>query len=166
MTAVVSQDIHLFYGTVADNLRLAAPNATRERLEEAARRARVHDVVMALPDGYETVVGDRGATLSGGERQRLAIARALLKDAPILVLDEATSSVDGQTEDALRDALAEMTARRTTLVIAHRLSTVLTADRVAVLDGGRVVEFGTPAALFDADGAWTELVSAQAGAAR
>ncbi|GAA2896721.1 ABC transporter ATP-binding protein [Streptosporangium fragile] len=166
MTAVVSQDVHLFYGTVADNLRIAAPEATRERLEDAARRARVHEVIAALPDGYETVIGERGATLSGGERQRLAIARALLKNAPILVLDEATSSVDGQTEKALQEALAEITAERTTLVIAHRLSTVLTADHVAVLDGGRVVEHGPPAELFATGGAWAELVAVQAGAAR
>jgi ATP-binding cassette subfamily B protein len=165
-TSVVSQDTHLFYGTVAENLRLAAPRATMAELEAAARRARVHDVIASLPDGYETVIGERGATLSGGERQRLAIARALLKDAPILVLDEATSSVDGQTEKALQEALAEVTEQRTTLVIAHRLSTVLTADHVAVLDAGRVVEYGRPADLFSADGAWAELVKAQAGAAR
>ncbi|GAA5044762.1 ABC transporter ATP-binding protein/permease [Thermocatellispora tengchongensis] len=163
MTALVSQDVHLFYGTVADNLRIAAPGASTARLQEAARRARIHDVIAALPDGYDTVIGERGATLSGGERQRLAIARALLKDAPILVLDEATSSVDGQTERDLREALAEISAERTTLVIAHRLSTVLGADRIAVLEAGRVAEQGAPAELFAAGGAWAELAGAYAG---
>lgn len=166
LTAVVSQDTHLFHGSVADNLRLAAPSATSAEMEDAARRARIHEVISAWPRGYDTVIGERGTTLSGGERQRLAIARALLKNAPILVLDEATSSVDGQTEQELRDALAEITEGRTTLVIAHRLSTVLTADQVAVLDQGRVVECGPPAELFATGGAWAELVRVQAGATR
>jgi ATP-binding cassette, subfamily C, bacterial CydD len=163
LTAVVSQQTYLFHGTVADNLRLARPDATDADLVDAARRARVHEVVRALPGGYRAVLGERGQTLSGGERQRLAIAQALLKDAPVLVLDEATSSVDGVTEAALREALAEAAAGRTTLMIAHRLSTVADADQVVVLDGGRVVEAGPPRELLAGHGAWAGLVAAHDG---
>jgi ATP-binding cassette subfamily B protein len=166
LTAVVSQEAYLFHGSVADNLRMARPDATGADLAEACHRARVHDEIAALPQGYDTVVGERGARLSGGQRQRLAIARALLADAPVLILDEATSSVDGATEDRLRVALAEVTAGRTTLVIAHRLSTVAGADQVAGLDGGRVAECGPPADLLATGGAWSRLVAAHAGVTR
>ncbi|MER7455881.1 ABC transporter ATP-binding protein [Micromonospora sp. NPDC126480] len=166
LTAVVGQDTYLFHASVADNLRIARPDATDADLAEACRRARVHDEITALPRGYDTTVGERGARLSGGQRQRLAIARALLADAPVVVLDEATSSVDGATEDHLRMALAEVTAGRTTLVIAHRLSTVADADQLVVLDGGRVVECGRPEDLLATDGPWSRLVAAHAGATR
>ncbi|WUH98308.1 ABC transporter ATP-binding protein/permease [Spirillospora sp. NBC_00431] len=166
LVSVVAQDTHLFHGTVAENLRIAAPGAGDARLREAAGRARVLEVIEALPGGFDAVVGERGATLSGGERQRLAIARALLKDAPILVLDEATASVDGRTEAALQQAVKDVRAGRTTIVIAHRLSTVADADAIAVLDQGRVLEHGSPALLAGTGGAWARLVDAHAQAAR
>ncbi|NAS26782.1 ATP-binding cassette domain-containing protein [Herbidospora sp. NEAU-GS84] len=166
MTAVVAQDTHLFHGTIAGNLRLARPDADLAALRDAARRARILDLIEGLPDGFDTVVGERGARLSGGERQRIAIARALLKDAPVLILDEATSAVDGETEAALRDALGELRAGRTTIMIAHRLSSLVDADTVAVLDDGDLVEHGAPADLARRAGAWSDLVAAQAGGAR
>ncbi|WP_062428477.1 ABC transporter ATP-binding protein/permease [Herbidospora daliensis] len=163
MTAVVAQDTYLFHGTIADNLRLARPDAGPAALRDAARRARILDVVEAWPDGFDTVVGERGERLSGGERQRVAIARALLKDAPVLILDEATSAVDGATEAALCDALGELRAGRTTIMIAHRLSSLVDADTVAVLDDGELVEHGRPADLAARAGLWSGLVAAQHG---
>src|SRR5690606_3421449 len=133
---------YLFHGTVRHNLALARPDATGEEVEAAARAAQAHDFITALPDGYDTVVGERGLKLSGGERQRIAIARALLKDAPILILDEATSSVDAANESAIQDALDTLSGGRTTLMIAHRLSTVQAADRVIVMADGRIAESG------------------------
>ena len=161
--AVVAQDTFLFHATVAENLRLARPGATQEDLERAARDAHAHQFIAALPKGYDTVIGERGLKLSGGERQRLSIARALLKDAPILVLDEATSSVDAASEATIQEALERLTAGRTTLVIAHRLSTVRTADRVIVLDQGRPIESGIPGELVEQEGAYARLVAAQGG---
>ena len=141
---MVSQDTYLFHGTVRRNLALARPEATADQLEAAARAAQAHDFIAALPDGYDTVVGERGLKLSGGERQRIAIARALLKDAPILVLDEATSAVDAANEAAIQHALDTLSGGRTTLMIAHRLSTVQGADRVIVMADGRIQEAGPP----------------------
>jgi ATP-binding cassette, subfamily C, bacterial CydD len=163
LISVVSQDTYLFHGTVRDNLLLAAPGADRDAVEAAARAAAAHDFITALPQGYDTMVAERGTRLSGGQRQRIAIARALLKDAPVLILDEATSAIDSANEVAIQAALDHLTAHRTTLVIAHRLSTVRGADRVVVLDDGGVVEDGTPAQLLAAHGAYHRLVAVQTG---
>lgn len=159
--SVVGQDTYLFHGTVADNLRMADPDAADRRLQEAARRAGIHDTITSWPAGYRTMLGERGVTVSGGERQRIAIARALLRDAPILILDEATANVDAFTEAELHDSLAELARGRATLVIAHRLSSIAHADEVLVLDDGELAERGTLAELHAADGAWRALVAAQ-----
>lgn len=141
--SMVFQDVFLFHGTVRENLRLARPDATDEQIDAACRAARAYDFIQALPNEYETLLGERGARLSGGERQRLSIARALLKDAPVLLLDEATAFADPANEARIQDALSELCAGRTVLVVAHRLSSVATADRIVVVDGGRVVDQGT-----------------------
>jgi ATP-binding cassette, subfamily B, bacterial len=154
---VVAQDPHLFHDTVAANLRYAAPGASAADLVAACRAARIHEVIDALPDGYDTVVGDRGHRLSGGEKQRLAIARVLLKDPAIVILDEATSHLDGGNEAAVQEALAAGLAGRTSLVIAHRLSTIMGADLILVVDGGRIVEQGRHQELVDRDGVYAEL---------
>jgi ATP-binding cassette subfamily B protein len=140
---VVSQETYLFHATVRDNLRFAKPEATDEEVEEAARAAQIHELVATLPDGYETMVGERGYRFSGGEKQRMAIARTILRNPPVLVLDEATSALDTQTERLVQEALDRLSAGRTTIAIAHRLSTVRDADQIVVLDRGRVVEVGT-----------------------
>jgi ATP-binding cassette subfamily C protein CydCD len=162
--ALVAQDTYLFHGTVAENLRVGKPDATQAELEAAARAANAHEFIVALPNGYDTVVGERGVRLSGGQRQRIAIARALLKDAPILVLDEALSSVDAENEHLIRQALERLQRNRTTLVIAHRLSSVVGADRILVLERGHVVEEGTHAELMDRGGVYSRLMAAQARA--
>ncbi|MCU1370696.1 MAG: ABC-type multidrug transport system, ATPase and permease component [Ilumatobacteraceae bacterium] len=154
---VVSQDPHLFHESVADNLRYAKPDATDDELVAAARAARIHDVVAALPDGYATVVGERGHRMSGGEKQRLAIARMLLKDPAVVILDEATSNLDSENEAAVQDALAEALRGRTSIVIAHRLSTIVDADRILVLDHGRLIQQGRHIELIDAGGLYAEL---------
>jgi ATP-binding cassette subfamily C protein CydCD len=159
--ALVAQDTYLFNTTLTENLRLGRPDATDEEVLEAARRANVDEFAQALPDGYETLVGERGMQLSGGQRQRVAIARALLKDAPILILDEATSHLDAVNEAQVREALDRLMAGRTTLVIAHRLSTIRSADQIVVLDGGRVAEQGTHAELLAQDGLYSHLIASQ-----
>lgn len=162
LIAVVAQDTYLFHGTVRDNLLLGRPDADAGQVEAAAAAAGAHDFITRLPDGYDTVVGERGVTLSGGERQRVAIARALLKDAPILVLDEATSSIDSANEAQIQRALDRLAAGRTTLVIAHRLSTVRDADRILLLDHGRVAAAGTHSELLERSAGYQRLVAAQA----
>jgi ATP-binding cassette, subfamily B, bacterial len=159
----VSQDAFLFHGTVRENVAYGRPDATDAQVEEAARAAEAHDFVAALPDGYDTVVGERGQTLSGGQRQRLALARALLRDPALLVLDEATSAVDTETEAAIQRSLARVTATRTALVVAHRLSTVRDADRIWVLSEGRVAESGTHEELVALGGAYAGLWAVQTG---
>lgn len=149
---VVSQDPHLFHESIGDNLRYAAPEAGDERIVEACRAARIHDTIAALPDGYATVVGERGYRLSGGEKQRLAIARLLLKDPAVMILDEATSHLDNDNEAHVQASIETALHGRTALVIAHRLSTVRSADRIAVLDGGRIVEIGSHDELVANDG--------------
>jgi len=160
---LVSQSVFLFDGTVADNLRYGREHATRDQLEAAARAAEAHDFVMALPQGYDTLVGERGQKLSGGQQQRLSIARALLADPPILVLDEATSAVDNETEAAIQRSLARAARGRTTLVVAHRLSTIRHADHIVVLEAGRVVEEGSHDALIAAGGTYARLWAVQTG---
>ena len=159
--SVVTQDTYLFHGTVADNLRFGKPDATPQELEEAARAANAHEFISHLPHGYDTVVGERAIRLSGGQRQRLAIARALLKDSPVLLLDEALSSVDAENESVIQSALDRLMENRTTLVIAHRLSSVINADRILVLDDGRAVEMGRHDELMAADGTYAGLMRQQ-----
>ena len=160
--AVVNQDTYLFHGTVEENLRFGRPDASQAQIEEACRAANAHDFIRALPEGYRTVVGERGIRLSGGQRQRIAIARALLRDAPILVLDEALSAVDAENEAVIQQALDRLMAGRTTLIFAHRLSSVIDADRILALDHGHIVEEGTHAALMARQGAYWKLMAQQA----
>jgi ATP-binding cassette, subfamily B, bacterial len=158
---MVTQDPHLFHDTILANLRYARPGATDEEVEEACRAARIHDLIAGLPEGYETVVGERGYRLSGGEKQRLALARVLLKGPAIVILDEATAHLDSETELLVQQALAEALQGRTSLVIAHRLSTIQAADLILVMDEGRIVERGTHQQLLDQNGLYRELYVTQ-----
>jgi len=158
LVGVVSQETYLFHATVRENLRFAKPDATDGEIERAAEAARIHDLIASLPEGYDTTVGERGYRFSGGEKQRIAIARTILRNPPILVLDEATSSLDTETERQVQDALDRLAEGRTTIAIAHRLSTVQDADQIVVLDGGRIVERGTHEGLLELGGRYAELV--------
>jgi ATP-binding cassette subfamily B protein len=159
----VGQSSYLFYGTVSENITYGTFEATDEEVREAARAAEAHDFIENLPDGYDTMVGERGVKLSGGQRQRVTIARAVLKDPDILVLDEATSDVDTETEMLIQRSLDRLTADRTTFAIAHRLSTIKDADTILVLEGGEIVERGTHAELLDNGGLYAHLWGVQAG---
>ena len=163
--AVVGQDVFLFHGTVRENIAYGKPDATAEEIVHAADVAEAHRFIMELPQGYDTIVGERGQKLSGGQRQRLSIARAVLVDPPILILDEATSSVDNETEAAIQRSLARLVVDRSTLVIAHRLSTIRHADMIHVMERGRVVESGTHEELIDGDGPYAALWKVQTGEA-
>lgn len=160
---LVSQDIFLFHGTVKENIRYGTFHAGDEEIEEAARLAEAHDFIMGLPEGYDTVVGERGQKLSGGQRQRISLARAILKKPPILILDEATSAVDNETEAAIQKSLFKITQNRTTIIIAHRLSTIRHADRIYVLSEGRLAEWGNHEELIKAEGIYHQLWMVQSG---
>jgi ATP-binding cassette subfamily B protein len=162
LVGVVSQETYLFHASVRENLRFAKPDATDEEIEAAADAARIHDLIASLPDGYDTMVGERGYRFSGGEKQRMAITRTILRNPPILVLDEATSSLDTETERLVQEALDRLSQGRTTIAIAHRLSTIRDADQIVVLDGGRVVEIGRHDELVRAGGRYASLVSRDA----
>jgi ATP-binding cassette, subfamily B, bacterial len=159
VVGVVSQETYLFHASVRENLRFARPDATDAEIEDAARAAQIHDTIAALPDGYDTVVGERGFRFSGGEKQRIAIARTVLRNPPVLVLDEATSALDVQTERAVEEALVQLAEGRTTIVIAHRLSTVRNADQIVVLDRGEIVERGTHTELLSLGGRYAAMVA-------
>jgi ATP-binding cassette subfamily B protein len=161
----VSQDVFLFHGTVRENLAYGRPQASQQEIEHAARAAEAHDFILGLADGYDTVVGERGQKLSGGQRQRISIARAILSDPAILVLDEATSAVDNETEAAIQRSLERVSRDRTTIVIAHRLSTIRHADLIVVVDSGVVAESGTHERLIEDDGIYAALWKVQTGEA-
>ena len=154
------QDAFIFGASVADNIAYGAPGAAREAVVAAARQAAAHGFISALPQGYDTLLGERGATLSGGERQRIAIARAILKNAPALLLDEATSALDAESETLVQGALETLMQGRSTLVIAHRLATIVNADRILVIEAGRIVEEGSHASLMAANGLYARLAQA------
>jgi ATP-binding cassette subfamily C protein CydCD len=162
LISVVNQDTFLFHGTVEENVRLGRPDATPAQIEEATRAANIHDFILGLPQGYATIIGEKGIKLSGGQRQRLAIARALLRDTPILVLDEALSAVDAENEAVIQEALDRLMQGRTTLILAHRLSSVIDCDRILVLDGGRVAEEGRHDSLMAQGGTYATLMAEQA----
>jgi ATP-binding cassette subfamily B protein len=159
--AIVPQDVTIFAASAADNIGFGRPGASRQEIEAAAREAHADIFVGGLDRGYETQLGERGVTLSGGQRQRIAIARAILRDAPILLLDEATSALDAESETAVQTALELLMRDRTTIVIAHRLATVLKADRILVMDDGRIVEEGTHASLVALGGVYARLAKLQ-----
>ena len=162
--SMVFQDVYLFNDTVENNIRFGKPDATHEEVVDAARRARCHEFIEQLPQGYETVLGEGGATVSGGEKQRISIARALLKDAPVILLDEATASVDPENEQELQAAIEELTAEKTVVMIAHRLKTVRNADQIVVMDEGRIAQRGTHEELMREGGLYRRFVEGRSQA--
>ena len=159
--SMVFQSVYLFADTIENKIKFGCPDATHEQVVEAAKKACCHNFISALPDGYDTVIGEGGGTLSGGEKQRISIARAMLKDAPIIILDEATSSVDPENEDELQRAIEALTHDKTIIMIAHRLKTVRNADQILVLDNAHIVQRGTHAELIQQKGLYADFVSAR-----
>ena len=159
--SMVFQRVYLFQDTVYNNISMGRPDATREEVYEAAKKARCYDFIMALPDGFDTVIGEGGASLSGGERQRISIARCILKDAPIVILDEATASVDADNESYIQEAITQLCRGKTLLVIAHRLNTIRHADEILVIDQGRIAQAGTHDALMEQQGIYRRFVTAR-----
>ena len=157
--SMVFQNVYLFHDTIRANILFGRPDASEEEMIEAAKKARCHEFIMALPDGYDTVVGEGGGTLSGGEKQRISIARAILKNAPIIILDEATASVDPENEHLIQQAISELTRGKTIITIAHRLATIRNADQILVVDDGRIAERGTHAELVQQDGLYKRFTS-------
>ena len=156
---IVFQNVYLFRDTIANNIKCGKPDATKQEVIEAAKKACCYDFIMSLPDGFDTVIGDGGATLSGGEKQRISIARAMLKDAPIVILDEATASVDPENEHLIQQAISALTHGKTILIIAHRLATIENADQILVVDHGEIVQNGTHAELLKKPGIYQNFVS-------
>ena len=156
--SMVFQKVYLFHDTIENNIRFGNPSATQEEIIEAAKKARCHDFIMALPDGYETVIGEGGSTLSGGEKQRISIARAILKNANIVILDEATASIDPENEHLIQQAISELTIGKTVIVIAHRLATIEHADQILVVDKGQVVQKGTHQQLVQQEGLYRRFI--------
>ena len=159
--SMVFQRVYLFQDTIFNNIAMGRENATKEEVIEAAKKARCYDFVMALPDGFDTMVGEGGATLSGGEKQRISIARCILKDAPIVILDEATASVDVDNESYIQEAINELVKNKTLLVIAHRLNTIRDADNIIVIKNGSIAEQGNHQSLMDLDGIYKNMVELQ-----
>ncbi len=159
--SMVFQRVYLFQDTIYNNIAIGRPDATREEVEEAAKKARCYDFIMELPEGFDTVIGEGGASLSGGEKQRISIARCILKDAPIVILDEATASVDADNERAIQEAISELCRNKTLLVIAHRLKTIRDADRILVINDGEIAESGNHAELMEMDGMYAHMVALQ-----
>ena len=157
--SMVFQKVYLFHDTIENNIRFGNPSATQEEIIEAAKKARCHDFIMALPDGYETVIGEGGSTLSGGEKQRISIARAILKNANIVILDEATASIDPENEHLIQQAISELTIGKTVIVIAHRLATIEHADQILVVDKGQVVQKGTHQQLVQQEGLYRRFIT-------
>lgn len=157
--SMVFQKVYLFRDTIRNNISFGKPGATEQEIVDAAKKARCHDFIMGLPDGYDTVIGDGGATLSGGEKQRISIARAMLKDAPIVILDEATASVDPENEHLIQQAISELTHGKTIIIIAHRLATIKNADQILVVDKGRIAQKGTHQQLINQEGIYKHFIS-------
>jgi ATP-binding cassette subfamily B protein len=159
--SMVFQRVYLFQDTIYNNIAMARPNATREEVEAAAKKARCYDFIMQLPNGFDTVIGEGGASLSGGEQQRISIARCILKDAPIVILDEATASVDADNERAIQEAISELCKDKTLMVIAHRLKTIKDADKILVISDGQIKEEGNHTDLMEKNGAYAHMVKLQ-----